>query len=99
MHAMKRFGAVAAVAGLVAVGVTAMPAKAEAWWRGGGCCGIGIGVYLPPVVIAPPVYYAPPPVYYAPPRVAYGAPGPYYASRAWIPGHYRGPYWVRGHWS
>ncbi len=28
--------------------------------------GIGIGV-VPPVVVAPPVYYAPPPVYDAPP--------------------------------
>jgi hypothetical protein len=99
MHAMKRCGVLAAVIGLVAIGVTAMPGKAEAWWRGGWCCGVGIGVYVPPVVVAPPVYY--PPVAYAP--APYYAPPPgYYAPPAqqgtWVPGHYQGSYWVPGHW-
>lgn len=30
------------------------------------------GYYRPPVIVAPPVYYAPPPVYYAPPAVGFG---------------------------
>jgi hypothetical protein len=52
----------------------AIPAQADVH------VGIGIGV-VPPVVVAPPVYYAPtpvvvaPPVYYAPPPV-YDAPPP-----------------------
>jgi hypothetical protein len=95
MLAMKRIGALAAVIGLVALGVTAMPGKAEAWWRGGWCCGVGIGVYVPPLVIAPPVYYAPPPVAYAPPPAYYAPPQP---QRQWVPGHYEGGYWVPGHW-
>ena len=102
MLTIRRFGALAAVVGLVALGVTAMPGKAEAWWRGGWCCGVGI--YLPPVVIAPPGYYATPPVYYPPPPVAYAPPPPpppgYYAPQQqgqWLPGHYEGGYWVPGH--
>jgi hypothetical protein len=93
MLTMKRFGAVVAVAGLAALGVTAMPVKAEAWWRGGWCCGVGI--YLPPVVVAPPVYYAPPPVAYAPPPPGYYAP----PQRQWVPPHYEGGYFVPGHWT
>jgi hypothetical protein len=94
MFAMKRLGALAAVIGLVALGVTAMPGKAVAWWRADWCCGVGIGVYVPPLVIAPPVYYALPPVAYAPPP-SYYAPPP---QRQWVPGHYEGGYWVPGHW-
>jgi hypothetical protein len=86
MSVLRRFGMVAAVAGLAALGVVAMPHEANAWWRGG----FGVGVWVPPVVVAPPPYYYPPPppvAYYPPPR------------RAWIPPHWEGPYWVRGHWA
>jgi len=96
MHATKWFGALAAAIGLVAIGVTAMPGKAEAWWRGGWCCGLGIGVVVPPVVVAPAPVYAPPPVYYALPPAAYYAPPP---QGRWVPGHYEGGYWVPGHWA
>jgi|HubBroStandDraft_2_1064218.scaffolds.fasta_scaffold820405_1 hypothetical protein len=106
MFTIKRFGATAAVLGLVAVGVTAMPGKADAWWRGGYCCGVGIGVVVPPIVVAPGPVYAPPPAYYAPPPAAYYPPQqqPYYAppqqqQGTWIPGHYEGGYWVAGHWA
>lgn len=100
MFAIKRFGALAALLGLVAFGVAALPGQAEAWWRG-GCCGVGVGIWLPPIVVAPPVDHPPPPVDHAPPPVYYAAPPGYYAPprRAWIPGHSRGPYWVPGHWS
>ncbi len=40
MSVVKRLGAVAAVAGLAAIGVAAMPHDANAWWRGG----FGVGV-------------------------------------------------------
>ena len=87
----KRILAGAAVLGLVTIGVTAAPKPANAWWHGGVWCCI-VGVYVPPVVVAPPpVYaapvYAPPPPYYAPP------------ARAWIPAHWDNGYWVPGHWS
>ncbi len=96
MLSKRRLGAMAAIAGLVAVGVAAVPGKAEAWWRGGWCCGVGIGVVLPPVVVAPP-YYAPAPVYYPPPP----PPAAYYVppQRAWIPPHWQGGVWVPGHWA
>jgi hypothetical protein len=81
----KRLASVAAVLGLAAVGVMAMPHNANAWWRR--------GIWIAPVyVVPPPVYYAPPVVYTAPP-VAYYAP-----RRFWVPPHWEGPYWVRGHW-
>jgi hypothetical protein len=93
MFRYSRLSTVLAVAGLAAIGITALPGKAEAWWRGGwGCCRVGIGVFVPPIVVAPPVY-APPPVYYAPP------PAYYPAQRAWIPPHWEGGYWVPGHWA
>jgi hypothetical protein len=82
----RRLGALLAVAGLAAIGITALPGEANAWWRGGWCCGVGFGVVVPPVVVAPPVY-APPPAYYAPPQAA------------WIPPHWQGNVWVPGHWS
>ena len=93
-----RLGALAAVAGLAAIGIAALPGKAEAWWRGGWCCGIGFGVVLPPVVVAPPVY-APPPAYY--PVPAYYPPPAYYAQpqRVWVPAHWQGNVWVPGHWA
>jgi hypothetical protein len=102
MFTIKRFGAMAAVLGLVAIGVSAMPGKADAYWRGGWCCGVGIGVVLPPIVVAPPVYapppayYASPPAYYAPPPAAYYPPQ---QQGTWIPGHYQGSYWIPGHWA
>jgi len=82
--------------GMAAIGVSAAPQPAHAWWRGGygggWCCGVGIVV--PPVVVAPPpVYYAPPPAYY--PAPAYYAPAP---QRVWIPAHWQGGYWVQGYW-
>jgi hypothetical protein len=98
MFTIKRFGAIAAVLGLVAIGVTAMPGEADAWWRGGWCCGVGIGVVVPPIVVAPAPVYVPPPVYYAPPPAAYYPPPPPPQGR-WIPGHYQGGYWVAGHWA
>jgi hypothetical protein len=96
MFALKRLGTMAAVAGLALVGVAAMPHNANAWWRGG----VGIGIWVPPVVVAPPVY-VPPPVVYAPPPVVYAPPPAYYPSprRAWVPPHWEGPNWVQGHWA
>ncbi|WP_428484290.1 hypothetical protein [Rhodopila sp.] len=91
MSVSKRLGMAAAVVGLAAVGVAAMPHDAEAWWRGG----YGVGVVVPPVVVAPAPVYPPPVVVapgYGPPRVAY-AP-----RRFWVPPHWEGRYWVRGHW-
>jgi hypothetical protein len=92
MVTTKRLTSIAAVIGLAAVGVAAAPHEADAWWRGG----FGVGIVVPPVVVAPPpVYYPPPPVAYAPPPPAYyPAPG-----RVWVPPHWEGPYWVRGHWA
>ncbi len=89
MSVLKRLGSVAAVAGLAAVGFAAMPDDANAWWSGG----YRVGIWVPPVVVAPPVY--------APPPVAYYPPPPYYPPprRVWVPPHWEGPYWVRGHWA
>jgi hypothetical protein len=94
MSILKRLGTGAAIAALVAIGVIAIPHNANAWWRGG----YGVGVWVPPVVVAPPVY-APPPVVYAPPPGYY--PPAYYPAprRIWVPPHWEGPYWVRGHWA
>jgi hypothetical protein len=93
-----KLGSIAAIAGLAAVGVAAMPHDAKAWWHGG----VGFGFVLPPVVIGPaypaPVYA--PPYYYAPP-VAYAPPPAYVAPtrRVWVPPHWQGGYWVQGYWS
>ncbi len=88
---MHRLASIAAVAGLAAVGIAGVPHDAKAW--------IGVGVAIPPIIVGPPVY-APPPVYAHPP-VAYAPPPAYYypPHRVWIPPHWDGPYWVRGHWS
>jgi hypothetical protein len=97
MVGLKRLGAVASVLGLAAIGTFAMPHQANAWWRGG----YGVGIWVPPVVVAPPVY-APPPVVYAPPPVAYApayAPYGYYPpQRVWVPAGWYGGVWMRGHW-
>jgi hypothetical protein len=85
MSVLKRLGTVAAVAGLAAVGVSAMPRDANAWWRG--------GIWVPPVVVVAPPAYVAPPVVYPPPAVYYTAP-----RRIWVPAHWAGAYWVRGHW-
>lgn len=90
MMSFKRLGAIGAVAGLTAIGVAAMPGQANAWWRGPG---VGIGIWVPPVVVAPAPVYAPPPAYYAPPPVAWYPP-----QRVWVPAHWQGGYWVPGHW-
>jgi hypothetical protein len=94
MATLKRLGAVAGLAGLATVGIAVAPHDAKAW-----CCSVGIGIALPPVVVAPPVYA--PPVYVAPPVAYAPPPPPYYVAprRVWIPAHWEGPYWVRGHWS
>jgi len=83
---VRKLGVVLATAALAAIGVAALPGKAEAWWRGGWCCGVHVGVFVPPIVVGPPAY-APPPVYYAPPP------------RYWVPPHWEGGYWVPGHWA
>lgn len=90
MLTSKPLGAISAVVGLVAFCVAVLPSHANAWWRGPG---IGIGVWVPPVVVAPGPVYVPPPAYYAPPPIAYEAP-----ARQWVPPHWEGPYWVPGHW-
>lgn len=95
MSRLKRIGTMLVVAGVASLGVIALPGKAEAWWRGGWwCCRVGIGIAVPPVVVAPPAY-APPPVYYAPPPTAYYAP----PQRFWVPPHWQGNVWVPGHWA
>jgi hypothetical protein len=97
MRLNKRLGTLFATAALIATGVAALPSHAEAYWVWRG----GVRVWVPaPVVVVPP-----PPVYYAPrrvyaPPVVYAPPPVYYAPRrVWIPPHYRGPYYVPGHWS
>jgi hypothetical protein len=98
----KRLASLAGLAALSVVVLTAMPGTAKAWWAAGGgwgwhggwCCGVGIGVVVPPVVVAPPpVYVAPPPAYYPPPPAYYPSP-----QQTWVPGHYVNGYWVPGHW-
>jgi hypothetical protein len=89
---MRVLASVPAILGLAALGIAAMPHDAKAWWRDG----VGIAVWVPPVVVVPP------PVGYAPPPVAYVPPPPYYyvpPHRIWVPPHWEGPYWVHGHWS
>ena len=90
----RRITATAALFGLAAVGLAAAPKPANAWWyHHGYCCGWGVGVVIPPVVVAPPpAYYAPPTAYYAP-YPAYYTPPPH----AWIPAHWQNGYWVPGH--
>jgi hypothetical protein len=100
MDIRKRLGTLAAAAAVLAVGIAALPGQAQAYWVWRG----GYRVWIPaPVVVVPPppVYYAPPrPVYVAPP-VVYAAPPPVVVvpRRVWVPGFYRGPYWVPGHWA
>ena len=93
MLTFKRLAAIGAVAGLAALGVAAMPGQANAGWRGPG---IGICIWVPPVVVAPAPVYVPPPAYYAPPPVAYYTPAP---GPVWVPAHWEGGYWVAGHWT
>ena len=50
---MRRLASVAAILALATAGVAALPHDANAWWRGGG---VGIGIYLPPVIVGPPAY-------------------------------------------
>ena len=87
----KRLASVAAVLGLAVVGVTATPHEAKAWWRGGW----GVGVWVPPVVVAPPASMGRPRLPMSPPPPAYYPPGYYpVPRRIWIPPHWNGPYWV-----
>jgi hypothetical protein len=91
--AARKIAVTCAVVGLATVGVAATSTPANAWWYHHGCCWGGVGVVLPPVVVAPPPVYAPAPTYY--PAPAYYAP----PARAWIPAHWQNGYWVPGHWS
>ena len=100
----KRLCAGLAVAAFAAIGVAAAPTPAEAWWRGGWCCGFGVGFVLPPIVVAPPVYAPPPPPAYYPPPPAYYAPPAAYSpqqsqQQVWIPPHWQGTIWIPGHWA
>ncbi len=97
---LRRLAASGALIGLVAVGTTAAPKPANAWWAHGygWCCGVGISI--PPIVVAPAPVYVPPPVYA--PAPLYYAPAPVYAAppqRVWIPAHWQNGYWVPGHWA
>jgi len=94
---LRRLAGAGALLGLVAIGTAAAPTPANAWWRGGGWC-CGVGIYVPPIVVAPAPVYVPPPVYT--PAPVYYAPAPVYAvpQRVWIPAHWRNGYWVPGHW-
>lgn len=77
---IKRLASVAAVLGMAAVGVTAMPHAANAWWRH------GVWIAGPVVVVGPPVVYAAPRVVYVPPAV-WVRPGWY--GGVWVRGHWR----------
>ena len=85
--ALKRLAAAGGLLGLVAIGATAAPRPANAWWGHGygWCCGVGVGIYLPPIVVVPPPVRAPAPVYAAP------------AQRVWIPAHWQNGHWVPAH--
>jgi len=88
-----------AILGLAAAPLLA-PVPALAWWRGWGWHGgVAVRVFVPPIVVGPPVYYAPPPAYYVPPPPVAYAPLPPYPAARWVPGYYtpRG-YYVPGHW-
>ena len=89
MSVLQRLGSLAAIAGMAAVGVMALPHDANAWWR----YRYGARIWVPPPVVVVPGY-APPPVVYAPPPAYYYGP----PRRAWVPPHWEGPYWVPGHW-
>jgi hypothetical protein len=43
MSVLQHLGTVAAVVGLAAIGVAAMPQDANAWWRDG----VGVGIWVP----------------------------------------------------
>jgi len=99
----RRISATTALLGLATITIAATPKPANAWWyHHGYCCGVGIGVVVPPVVVAPPpTYYAPPQTYYAQPQAYYAPSTAYYGAqtRSWIPAHWQNGYWVPGHWS
>lgn len=86
----KRLVSAIAVPGLMAVGVTAMSHDAKARW-------MGIEIWVPPVVVAPPVYA--PLVYANPPVADVAPPAAYYPTprRVWVPPRWEEPYRVRGH--
>jgi len=76
MNMIRRNGLL--VAGAAALAVLAVPQVASAHVS----VGIGFGVPVAPVYVAPaPAYYPPPPAYYPPPPPAYYPPPPpaYYA--------------------
>jgi hypothetical protein len=52
----------------VLTAIVLSPSPGHAWVR------VGVGLALPPVVVAPPAYIVPPPVYYYPPPPVASAP-------------------------
>ena len=91
MGGWKRVSALALAAPVIGLGLLAA-SPAQAWVRW------GVGIVVPPVVVAPPppVYYAPPPVYYAPPPPVAYYPVP--RRPVWVPGHWHRGYWIPGHY-
>jgi hypothetical protein len=85
MRLNKLLATVTAAAALVAVGIAAVPAKANAYVVYSG----GVRVWVPG-----PVYVARPPVVYYAPQQVYVVP-----QHVWVPAHYDGPYFVPGHWA
>jgi hypothetical protein len=87
MLPFKRLGALAVA--LIGAAFLA-PAPAKAWVR------VGLGIWVPPAVVAPAPVYVPPPVVYPPPppRVVYVPRQP-----VWVPGHWTRGYWIPGHWA
>ena len=75
----RRVGVAAVALALGLLGSAPAFADHDGWhhhgrWWGGPRVGVVVGG--PPVVYAPPSYYAPPPVVYAPPPVYYAPPPP-----------------------
>ena len=97
MNVTRRIVEGSILGAVAALGVLLSANPAHAWWRGG----VGVGIFVPPVVVVPTPVYVPPPPYYAPAPTVYAAPPVAYAGppRVWIPAHWEGPYWVRGHWN
>jgi len=101
MRIRKRLGTLAAAAAALTIGMAALPGQAHAYWVWRG--GVRVWIPAPAYVVAPPppVYYAPPRPYYVAPPVVYAPPPPVVVvpRRVWVPAHYRGPYYVPGHWA
>jgi hypothetical protein len=89
MLPFKRRGALALALPLIGAAFLATT-PAKAWVR------VGVGIWVPPVVVAPAPVYVPPPIVYAPPppRVVYAPRQP-----VWVPGYWTRGYWIPGHWA